>query len=130
MDSGFAVMSEQQYLPGYCLLMAFPTVAQLNDLSPEGQAQFLRDMAEIGGAVQAVTGCLRVNYAIYGNVDPFLHAHIWPRYEWEEEELRTAPPLTFPVKFRKDPSRAYCPDEHDSLKARILEHLRRSCQNS
>ncbi|MFI9452759.1 hypothetical protein [Amycolatopsis sp. NPDC052450] len=24
-----------------------------------------------------------MNVEILGNTDPFLHAHVWPRYDWE-----------------------------------------------
>jgi hypothetical protein len=32
MPSGFAVMGDTQFLPGYCLLLAAPKVAHLTDL--------------------------------------------------------------------------------------------------
>jgi diadenosine tetraphosphate (Ap4A) HIT family hydrolase len=33
-----------------------------------------------------ITGAYRINYAILGNCDPVLHAHIIPRYASEPEE--------------------------------------------
>lgn len=123
MASGFAVMSDVQFLPGYCLLLAYPKVGKLNDLNGVDRASFLADMASLGDAVLAVTGAVRVNYAIYGNLDPFLHAHVWPRFTDEPEDLRTAPPLTFPASFRNDPTHAYDPAKHDAIRDKLREIL-------
>jgi catechol 2,3-dioxygenase-like lactoylglutathione lyase family enzyme len=42
--------------------------------------------------VLAATGALRINYAMFGNVEPALHAHVHPRYTDEQESLRTVHP--------------------------------------
>ncbi len=52
----------------------------------------MSDMACIGDALLAVTGGVRINYAIFGNVEPALHAHIFPRDSAEPAEIRTAQP--------------------------------------
>ncbi|RYG36827.1 hypothetical protein EON81_08550 [bacterium] len=101
MSSGFAVMGDSQLLPGYCLLLAYPKMGQLNALVGEERTRFLADMASLGDAVQRATGCLRVNYSIYGNLDPFLHAHVWPRTADEPESYRTSPPLSIPAELRE-----------------------------
>jgi diadenosine tetraphosphate (Ap4A) HIT family hydrolase len=86
MRSGWVVLT------GYCLLLPDPVVPHLNALPPELRAQFQADMAAVGDALLAVTAALRINYAIFGNVDPALHAHIFPRYATEPEATRTAQP--------------------------------------
>lgn len=123
MPSGFAVMGESQYLPGYCLLLAYPQVSHLNDLEGEAREQFLADMALLGDAVKAATGCLRINYSIYGNLDPFLHAHVWPRYEWEDDPWRTTPPLSLPEWLRGAPMHTFGKLEHLELRSRIRQFL-------
>jgi len=123
MPSGFAVMGDHQYLPGYCLLLAYPKVSQLNDLSEADQLQFLKDMACLGGAIRSATECVRVNYGIYGNLDPFLHAHIWPRYDWENDDLKRMPPFTFPATLRENPACAFSPEKHGPLKDQIASFL-------
>jgi diadenosine tetraphosphate (Ap4A) HIT family hydrolase len=90
--SGWVVMGERQVLTGYCLLLPDPVVAHLNALPSELRGQFLSDMAVVGDALQAATSALRINYAIFGNVDPALHAHIFPRSTAEPEATRTAQP--------------------------------------
>jgi diadenosine tetraphosphate (Ap4A) HIT family hydrolase len=123
MSSGFAVMAESQFLPGYCLLLASPMVAKLNDLSGEPRTQFLEDMARLGDAVLAATGCLRINYSIYGNLDPFLHAHVIPRYDWEGEGYRTKPPMQIPAELREAPEHAFDALRHSDLMSRIRQGL-------
>jgi diadenosine tetraphosphate (Ap4A) HIT family hydrolase len=95
MASGWAVMGREQLLVGYCLLLPDPVVAHLNDFGGERRDQFLRDMALLGDAVQLVTGCVRVNYAIFGNLEPALHAHVIPRFSSEPEEYRTRPYFSY-----------------------------------
>ena len=89
--SGWAVLGDGQRLPGYSLILSDPLVPSLNDLALEDQMLFLRDMALLGRAIQDVTDCARVNYGIYGNSDPYLHAHVFARYAWEEPERARVP---------------------------------------
>ena len=93
--SGWAVMGDPQVLEGYCLLLPDPVVPHLNALPPAGQAAFLADLARLGQAVLEVTGALRINYAMFGNLEPALHAHVHPRFADEPESLRTAHPWAY-----------------------------------
>ena len=92
LPSGWAVMGDPQVLPGYCLLLPDPVVPHLNAMPPAARDQFLSDMARLGDAVFAATGALRINYAMFGNVEPALHAHVFPRFDTEEGALKTAHP--------------------------------------
>jgi diadenosine tetraphosphate (Ap4A) HIT family hydrolase len=94
--SGWVALCDMQYLRGYSILIADPLVNSLNDLGDEKRAEFLRDMAIIGDALLEVTGAYRINYAILGNSDPKLHAHIVPRYLNEPEEYRKNVPWSYP----------------------------------
>lgn len=123
MRSGFAVMHESQFLPGYCLLLAYPLAPHLNELKGRVRSIFFDDMALLGDAVMAATDCVRVNYSIYGNLDPFLHAHVVPRYEWELDEHRTIPPLMYPAEVQAAPSSIYNHLDHCDLKDLISQHL-------
>lgn len=91
MPSGWAVMGDPQVLPGYCLLYPDPVVPHLNALTGSDRAQFLADMTRLGDAVLEVTGAVRINYEILGNLEPALHAHVIPRFLEEGDELRTKP---------------------------------------
>ena len=94
--SGWVVMCDMQYLPGYCILQPDPVVDSLNDLEPDKRAQYLCDMALVGDALLEVTGSTRINYAIFGNSEPALHAHIVPRFLSEPDEIRQGPPWAYP----------------------------------
>jgi diadenosine tetraphosphate (Ap4A) HIT family hydrolase len=91
LPSGWAVIGDVQFLPGYCLLLADPVVPSLNDLSLQARVQFLEDMVRIGDAILKTTDSFRINYEILGNSEPELHAHILPRYASEPEERRLMP---------------------------------------
>jgi diadenosine tetraphosphate (Ap4A) HIT family hydrolase len=93
--SGWAVFGQQQFVEGYLLLLPDPVVPDLNALTPERRSQFLLDMSRLGDALVRTTAPVRVNYAIFGNVEPALHAHIIPRYRNEPEDMRTAHPWSY-----------------------------------
>jgi diadenosine tetraphosphate (Ap4A) HIT family hydrolase len=88
-------MGDPQVLEGYCLLLPDPVVPHLNAMAAEAQAAFLSDMARLGQAVQQLTGAVRINYALFGNLEPALHAHVFPRFETEPPALRTAHPWAY-----------------------------------
>jgi diadenosine tetraphosphate (Ap4A) HIT family hydrolase len=95
MSSGWAVLGTAQFLRGYSLLLPDPVVPHLNAMPTIYREQFLQDMAALGDAVLKVTGALRINYAMFGNAEPALHAHVVPRYTDEAPELRTAHPWAY-----------------------------------
>jgi diadenosine tetraphosphate (Ap4A) HIT family hydrolase len=115
LGSGWAVLGERQVLPGYCLLLPDPVVPTLNDLRDGARAAFLADMAALGDAVLAVTHALRINYAVFGNLEPALHAHVIPRYHDEPVALRTGHPWAYDW----DAAPAFDPERHRELRDRI-----------
>jgi len=119
--SGWAVLGERQVLPGYCLLLPDPVVPALNALAGSARATFLADMAALGDAVLAATGALRINYAIFGNLDPALHAHVIPRYHDEPAAFRTAQPWAYDW----DSAPAFDADLHRDLRDRLHAALAR-----
>jgi diadenosine tetraphosphate (Ap4A) HIT family hydrolase len=88
-----------QFLRGYSILMPDPVVESLNVLNRPQRAEYLCDMALIGDALMEVTGAYRINYAILGNSDPVLHAHIIPRYRNEPDVLRNGLPWAYPEEI-------------------------------
>ena len=76
-------------------------------------------MAAIGDALLAVTEAVRINYAMFGNVDPALHAHIFPRLSAEPEATRTVQPWA--LDWSAAPP--YSDAVHGDLKRRLREHL-------
>lgn len=119
LGSGWAIMAPQQVLRGYCLLLPDPVVPHLNALETKNRDRFMCDLGRLGDAVLKATGAVRINYAIFGNLEPALHAHVHPRYADEPEALRTNNPWTY------DWSLAPTFDEqlHGALRERIAAFL-------
>ena len=112
-------MGERQVLEGYCLLLPDPVVDHLNVLEGAERVRFLEDMALTGDAVLACTGALRVNYAVFGNVEPALHAHVFPRRADESPATRTSQPWA--LDWNAAP--LYSEAVHGELKRRIGAYL-------
>jgi diadenosine tetraphosphate (Ap4A) HIT family hydrolase len=118
--SGWAVLGDPQILPGYCLLLPDPVVADLNVLRGTARQQFLDDMARFGDAVLQATGAERLNYEMLGNVEPALHAHVIPRYSWEPAETRRQP--VWLHDWSKAPP--FDPEVHGDLQRRLAALLK------
>ena len=93
--SGWVIFGERQFVRGYVLLLPDPVVPTLNALGAQERGQFLLDMARLGDALLKATNAMRINYAILGNLEPALHAHVIPRYAQEPEALRTSHPWAY-----------------------------------
>jgi diadenosine tetraphosphate (Ap4A) HIT family hydrolase len=124
MPSGWAVLGDQQFIPGYSLLLADPVVPDLNALTGLQRAQFLGDMAMMGDALLEVTGAYRINYEILGNTEPFLHAHILPRYLTEPDGPRAVPVWMGYNQAERD-SRPFDVDRDSDLIQKIAAAIQR-----
>ena len=90
-NSGWVVLGASQFLSGYCLILPDPVVSDLNQLNARERKTLLYEMSVVGDALLEITGALRINYEILGNLEPALHVHIFPRFDGETEELKTKP---------------------------------------
>ena len=124
LKSGWVVIGDVQPLKGYCLLLADPVVPTINDLPMERRIDFLKEMTIVGEAIQKVTGAKRMNYEILGNSEPELHAHIFPRFEDEPEELKRMPPFFYDWNT----ATPYSDILHGYLKSAIEEELKKLSQ--
>lgn len=128
LHAGFAVIGDVQFLPGYSVLLTDdPAVQRLSELSKARRLRFLSDMDHLGEAVERACRRLdpafrRVNLEILGNTDGFLHAHVWPRYEWESADLVGMPVWLYPRERWSDERYALGP-RHDTLRAAIGDAL-------
>ncbi|QTD95929.1 hypothetical protein S1361_01160 [Streptomyces cyanogenus] len=66
----------------------------------------------------------RANLEILGNTDGFLHAHVWPRFEWEPTDLVRRPVWLYPRDRWTDKQYALGP-QHDPLRTAIGDELDR-----
>ena len=120
LPSGWAVMGLQQVLRGYSLLLPDPVVPHLNALDAAARARFMSDLAYLGDAVLNATGALRINYAIFGNLEPALHGHVHPRYVDEPLAMRTGNPWSYDWSLAP----AFDVNVHGELRDRIRDGLR------
>lgn len=70
---------DDRRFPGRCLVALSTHVEHLDELDDAQLASFMRDVRKVGRAIREVTLASRVNYAVLGNVQPHLHAHVIPR---------------------------------------------------
>ena len=111
MRSGWAVLGDRQFIPGYCLLLPDPVVGSLNELHVGRRNDFLQDMALLGDALLGISDATRINYSILGNAEPALHAHVFPRYATEPKDYVSRPVWCYP---RADRESAPFDEELDS----------------
>ena len=125
---GFAVMGDSQFLPGYCVLLADdPDVSRLSDMLRPARLEYLADIDQLAEAVEI--GCRkldpafrRVNVEILGNTDPYLHTHVFARYDWEPRESIGLPVWGYPRERWTDPAATLGP-QHDALRTAIRDAL-------
>lgn len=130
LSAGFAVMGDVQFLPGYCVLITdTPGADRLTDLPRHRRLDFLADLELLGEAVQLVSerrdpAFRRVNLEIQGNHDAFLHAHVWPRYEWEGPEHTWRPVALHPIERWRSPApETVLGPQHDDLRADLVAEI-------
>jgi len=93
--SGWVALADMQYLRGYCILLADPVVESINVLDQPARFRFMLDMSIVGDALLRVTDSFRINYGMMSNADPYLHAHIVPRYLNEPDAIRRHLPWSY-----------------------------------
>lgn len=123
MRSGFVGIGDTQFLPGYCVLTALPKANILTELTFKQRSEYLLDMSIIGEAIEYLCKPLRVNYSIYGNSDSYLHAHIFPRYEWEPEARRKMPVWQYPKEMWSDPEHQFNDEQHGEMREKITRKI-------
>jgi diadenosine tetraphosphate (Ap4A) HIT family hydrolase len=123
MRSGFAVLGDTQFLPGYCVLLAVPQATHLTDLPLPRRREFLVDMSLLGEAIERVYQPRRINYEILGNTDAYVHAHVWARYDWEPKEYIGGPVWRYPRATRVAAEHAFSPERCDVFRQQLADAL-------
>lgn len=81
LETGIAVLGDNQYIPGYTIFLSKTCAPELHDLAPDVRARFLVEMALVAEAVFRAFGPRKLNYELLGNSVSHMHWHIFPRYE-------------------------------------------------
>lgn len=128
LDSGYAVIGDVQFLPGYSVLLSRdPSASALSELSREERLAFLSDVDLLATAVEDACrsldpGFRRMNIEILGNTDAYVHAHLWPRYDWEPADRAGSPVWLYDPSNWSDPATALS-SAHDDLRTAIIARL-------
>jgi diadenosine tetraphosphate (Ap4A) HIT family hydrolase len=122
LPGSYAVIGDTQFLPGYCVLLPKKEVGSLNELDLNERNAFLNDMSILGDAIIQTVNPVRLNYEILGNGDHFLHAHIFPRYSWEAQEMQRMPVWLYDISNWQDANKAF-KEEHGHLRTSIKNYL-------
>ncbi len=128
LPAAFAVIGDVQWLPGYSVLLVNrPGIGRLSELDPTGRRDYLSSLDLLGEAVEtacrtADRGFRRINLEILGNTDEYLHAHVWPRYDWEPPDRVRKPVWLYPSEFWTLPT-LRLGAQQDALRASITAEL-------
>ena len=80
-------VGDHQFHRGYCLLLLKEHVRELHELEPTVYVALSQELLAAGRAVVETFKPWKMNYSCYGNVDPHIHWHLFPRYDSEPDHL-------------------------------------------
>jgi diadenosine tetraphosphate (Ap4A) HIT family hydrolase len=121
LDTGWAVLGNVQFWPGYSLLLCKSPVTELHELPRATRLRHLEEVAQLAEAVHRVVRPHKLNYELLGNLVPHVHWHVFPRRA--DEPAPRAPVWTqmptdeVAAAHRLDPAR------HDGLRRAIAAEL-------
>ncbi len=112
LPASWLTMNADAPMVGYVCLVSRVHVVELHDLDDMQTATFMADARRVSRAVQAVTGAVKLNYEMHGNILPHLHMHLFPRYPGDPFEGRPIDP-----RMVKDP--VYTPGQFERVREEI-----------
>lgn len=77
--------------PGRCIVVLSDHHEHFENLETELATKFIRDVQVAGSVIKKVTKAPRINYAILGNAEPHIHAHVIPRQVGRDPEPQRSP---------------------------------------
>ena len=82
------VVGDHQFHRGYCLLLLKEHVRELHELDGEAYLALSRELQAAGRAVAGAFRPWKMNFSCYGNQDPHIHWHLFPRHESDPDRLQ------------------------------------------
>jgi diadenosine tetraphosphate (Ap4A) HIT family hydrolase len=81
MDCGVstAYLHDDQFFPGWTVLVLNRHAAELFELEPEERATLMDEVSRVADALAREFEAVKVNYALLGNQLPHIHWHVIPR---------------------------------------------------
>jgi diadenosine tetraphosphate (Ap4A) HIT family hydrolase len=90
LETARAYLHEDQFFPGYVLLVLRRHATELYELPPRERAAHLEEVTRVAQALARVFQPVKMNYELLGNQVPHIHWHLVPR-------LATDPDLRQPI---------------------------------
>jgi len=88
LPASIAILSSDQYYPGYSLVVAKTHATELYQLPQPESTQYFQDMLRVARAMAEVFTPRKMNYELLGNTVGHLHWHLFPRYTWDPNPMR------------------------------------------
>jgi len=89
--STWVTAGREAQLPGYACVVSKHHVVEPFELRPSDRAAFWEEAMSAARALAELTGAVKMNYGIHGNVIPHLHLHLWPRSVTDPYDLGGIP---------------------------------------
>ena len=80
LPTAVAVLGNDQYYPGYTLVIARRHATELYHLPDAESTAYFRDMLRVARAIDRAFAPRKMNYELLGNTVAHLHWHLFPRY--------------------------------------------------
>ena len=118
LDMTIAYLFDDQFFPGWTVLVLKRHATELFDLTQEERRQLIEEVAEVAAALAVAFDAVKVNYELLGNQLPHIHWHVIPR-------LAGDPSLREAVwTVRHEPLRLGHEERRERI-SRITEHLKK-----
>jgi len=80
-ENSIFVLGEHQYHRGYSLILLKSHVRELHELPPGAQTALFQELMTATRAIVRTFDPWKMNHSCYGNAEPHIHWHLFPRYE-------------------------------------------------
>ncbi len=74
-----AYLHEDQFFPGWTVLVFPRHVTELFQLTPPERVQLIEEVSLVAGALSEIYHAKKINYELLGNQLPHIHWHVIPR---------------------------------------------------
>jgi diadenosine tetraphosphate (Ap4A) HIT family hydrolase len=122
LDTGWAVLGDNQSWPGYSLLIAKEPVTELHELAPRPRLRLLEELSQLAEAVHRVVRPHKLNYELLGNSVHHVHWHVFPR-RLDEADPKSPVWGQMPTDAAAAAASKFDPAKHDFLRRAIGAEL-------
>jgi diadenosine tetraphosphate (Ap4A) HIT family hydrolase len=88
LPTAVAVLGNDQYYPGYTLVIARRHATELYHLPDAESTAYFQDMLHVARAIDRAFSPRKMNYELLGNTVAHLHWHLFPRYSDDPNPAR------------------------------------------